>query len=217
MRRLSRGCPRAETVGRIGAQQPRGHQPGAVDRDQPRPPGAARPAGQRAPHPDGARDRHRAGYQEGGDLDPAQRAVAEQARVVVGEPEAVPGQPLDQDRGLEHGPGQDAVAEQRPGDALGGGADPAGCGDGGLGGHDGSSLRFGGRPSSRSALCLRLERRDEDSTRSWKIFQRRIRMPVTRALTVRPARSGRCAHVRPHPHPAPSAPQPDAPACIGCR
>src|SRR6185437_11554202 len=78
-----------------------------------------------------------------GDLDPAQRAVAEQARVVVREPEAVPGQPLDQDRDLEDGTGQDPVTEQRPGDALGGGAGPAGCADGGLGGHDGSSLRFG--------------------------------------------------------------------------
>src|SRR6185312_2186929 len=141
--RLARGCPRAEAVGRVGAQQAGGHQPGAVDRDQPRPPGSSRPAGHRAPHPDGARDRHRAGHQEGGDLDPAQRPVAEQARVVVREPEAVPGQPLDQDRGFEDGTGQDPVTEQRPGDALGGGAGPAGCADGGLAGHDGSSLRFG--------------------------------------------------------------------------
>jgi hypothetical protein len=58
------------------------------------------------------RDRHRTGQQERRDLDPAERAVAQQARVVVRDAEAVAGQALDEDRGLEHDSGEDTVAEQ---------------------------------------------------------------------------------------------------------
>ena len=89
-----------------------------------------------------AGDRHRAGQQEREDLDPAERAVGQQARVVVGDAEPVPGQSLDDDGGLEDDPCRQAVAQQRLGDPLSGSAGLGSGGDG-RGGHDGSSFSSG--------------------------------------------------------------------------
>src|SRR6185436_19549350 len=127
----------------------------------------------RAAQPDGCRHGHEARDDEVHDLDPTQVAVGQETPGVLAEVEAVARERLRQRDTEVQRAGENAVAEQGPGDPVGRGA--VGCG---VRGHR-SFLR------SRSLPGPRTERPDSDSALQYSLRGSRSSSGVSVARSVR--------------------------------